>query len=146
VAGLDPAIHASLGRGPLGFQDRGCPDQVRARGPTVVLWRASLDLALPQLLNRTAVDLIRASTPWLRRSPKPRKTWTPTDQVRGLKARGSSPATGIFGCLRIVATTVFSQPDSRGSAPAVPCRQVIAARPPQQEAGPSQEDRAWPRS
>jgi hypothetical protein len=52
-------------------------------------------------------DLIRASTPWLPRSPKPRKTWMPTDEVRGLKAHGSSPATGIFGCLRIVADNRF---------------------------------------
>ena len=39
----------------------------------------------------------------------------PTDQVRGLKTCGSSPAKGIFGCVWIIATTDFPQPNSRGS-------------------------------
>src|SRR5271170_1638617 len=52
-------------------------------------------------------DLIRASTPWLPRLPKSRKTWM----------AGSSPAKGIFGCLRVVVDNRF-QPDSCGSGSA----------------------------
>ena len=42
----------------------------------------------------------------------------PTDQVRGLKAHGPSPAKGILGCVWIVGDNGFSQPDSCGTSPA----------------------------
>jgi hypothetical protein len=44
----------------------------------------------------------------------------PTDQVRGLKAHGSSPAKGISGCVWIIVNNRFPQPDSRWACPGHP--------------------------
>ena len=37
----------------------------------------------------------------------------PTDQVRGLKAHGSSPATGVRSCLGFITDNHVAEPDSR---------------------------------
>src|SRR6266403_5144629 len=63
LAGLDPAIYVFRGFGDLGGQDVDARNKSGQGALTVASWITRLDPTLSQLLNRTAVDLIRPSTP-----------------------------------------------------------------------------------
>jgi hypothetical protein len=64
--------------------------------------------------------LARPSTPSFRSTERLAKTWVPTEQVRGLTAHGTSPATGDQRwCIRLQHFRIAAanaEPDSRGSS------------------------------